>query len=169
MAEEDVQVAAQEPEQPQQQFVMQRIYAKDLSFESPSTPGIFKKQWQPKVNVELNTKSDKIDDQNNYEVVLTITITSKVEEETAFLIEVQQAGIFFITGFEGEDLRRILGTAAPNILFPYARENIDSVCVKGGFPPVMLAPVNFDALFQQALAQAKTQAAEGGADAAATH
>ena len=168
MAEEDVQ-AAGAPEQPQQQFVMQRIYAKDLSFESPSTPDIFKKQWQPKVNVELNTKSDKIDDQNNYEVVLTITITSKVEEETAFLIEVQQAGIFFITGFEGEDLRRILGTAAPNILFPYARENIDSVCVKGGFPPVMLAPVNFDALYQQALAQAQNQAAEGGTEAAATH
>lgn len=167
MAEEDVQAGAQE--QPQQQFVMQRIYAKDLSFESPSTPDIFKKQWQPKVNVELNTKSDKIDDQNNYEVVLTITITSKVEEETAFLIEVQQAGIFFITGFEGEDLRRILGTAAPNILFPYARENIDSVCVKGGFPPVMLAPVNFDALYQQALTQAQTQAAEGGTEAAATH
>ena len=167
MAEEDVQAGAQE--QPQQQFVMQRIYAKDLSFESPSTPDIFKKQWQPKVNVELNTKSDKIDDQNNYEVVLTITITSKVEEETAFLIEVQQAGIFFITGFEGEDLRRILGTAAPNILFPYARENIDSVSVKGGFPPVMLAPVNFDALYQQALTQAQTQAAEGGTEAAATH
>lgn len=167
MAEEDVQAVA--PEQPQQQFVMQRIYAKDLSFESPSTPDIFKKQWQPKVNVELNTKSDKIDEQNNYEVVLTITITSKVEEETAFLIEVQQAGIFFITGFEGEDLRRILGTAAPNILFPYARENIDSVCVKGGFPPVMLAPVNFDALYQQALAQAQSKAAEGGTDAAATH
>ncbi|MEH6568047.1 MAG: protein-export chaperone SecB [Halioglobus sp.] len=167
MAEEDVQAGAQEP--PQQQFVMQRIYAKDLSFESPSTPDIFKKQWQPKVNVELNTKSDKIDDQNNYEVVLTITITSKVEEETAFLIEVQQAGIFFITGFEGEDLRRILGTAAPNILFPYARENIDSVCVKGGFPPVMLAPVNFDALYQQALTQAQNQAAEGGTEAAATH
>ena len=167
MAEEDVQAGAQE--QPPQQFVMQRIYAKDLSFESPSTPDIFKKQWQPKVNVELNTKSDKIDDQGNYEVVLTITITSKVEEETAFLIEVQQAGIFFITGFEGEDLRRILGTAAPNILFPYARENIDSVCVKGGFPPVMLAPVNFDALYQQALAQAQNQTTEGGTEAAATH
>ncbi|MEH6580519.1 MAG: protein-export chaperone SecB [Halioglobus sp.] len=167
MAEEDA-VANQE-EQPQQQFVMQRIYAKDLSFESPSTPDVFKKQWQPKVNVELNTKSDKIDDEGNYEVVLTITITSKIEEETAFLVEVQQAGIFFITGFEGEDLRRILGTAAPNILFPYARENIDSVCVKGGFPPVMLAPVNFDALYQQALVQAQKQAEEGGAEAAATH
>ena len=167
MAEEDAVATQEEPTQ--QQFVMQRIYAKDLSFESPSSPDIFKKQWQPKVNVELNTKSDKVDDQGNFEVVLTVTITSKVEEETAFLVEVQQAGIFFVSGIEGEDLRRLLGTAAPNILFPYARENIDSLCVKGGFPPVMLAPVNFDALFQQALAQqAQNQAADGGEEVA-TH
>ena len=166
MAEEESGVAAQ-PEQPQQQFVMQRIYAKDLSFESPATPAIFKKQWQPKVSVDLNTKSDKIDDEGNYEVVLTVTITSKVDEETAFLVEVQQAGIFFITGIEGENLRRVLATAAPNILFPYARENIDSVCVKGGFPAVMLAPVNFDALYQQAVAQSQAAPAEG--EAAATH
>jgi len=152
MAEEQ---AAGTEEQTQQQFAMQRIYNKDLSFESPSTPEVFKKQWQPQVNVDLNTKSDKIDDQGNFEVVLTITITAKVEEQTAFLVEVQQAGIFFITGFEGEDLRRILGTAAPNILFPYARECIDTVCVKGGFPAIMLAPVNFDALYQQALAQSE--------------
>ena len=163
MAEEQ---AANQQEQPQQQFAMQRIYNKDISFESPSTPGVFKKKWQPQVNVDLNTKSDKIDDEGNFEVVLTITITAKVEEETAFLIEVQQAGIFFIAGFEGEDLRRILGTAAPNILFPYARESIDTICVKGGFPPVMLAPVNFDALYQQAVAQ-QAQAAEGSE--AATH
>ncbi len=156
-------------QQVQQQFAMQRIYNKDLSFESPATPGIFRKQWQPKVNVDLNTKSDKIDDEGNFEVVLTITLTAKVGEETAFLVEVQQAGIFLIKGFEGEDLRRILGTAAPNILFPYARETIDSVCVKGGFPPVMLAPVNFDALYQQAMAQAQNQgdAQQGGE--AATH
>jgi preprotein translocase subunit SecB len=165
MAEEQ----AANQQQPQQQFAMQRIYNKDLSFESPATPGIFKKQWQPKVNVDLNTKSDKIDDQGNFEVVLTITITAKVEEETAFLVEIQQAGIFFINGFEGENLRRILGTAAPNILFPYARETIDSVCVKGGFPPVMLAPVNFDALYQQALAQAQNQETAGGAGEAASH
>ena len=159
MAEEQ---AATQTEQPQQQFAMQRIYNKDLSFESPSTPDVFKKQWQPKVNVDLNTKSDKIDEQGNYEVVLTITLTAKVEDDTAFLVEVQQAGIFFIAGFEGEDLRRILGTAAPNILFPYARECIDSMCVRGGFPAVQLAPVNFDALYQQALAQA----ADGGEQAA---
>jgi preprotein translocase subunit SecB len=163
MAEE--QAASQ---QAQQQFAMQRIYSKDLSFESPGTPGVFKKQWQPKVNVDLNTKSDKIDESGNFEVVLTITLTAKVDDDTAFLVEVQQAGIFLIQGFEGEDLRRILGTAAPNILFPYARETIDSLCVKGGFPPVMLAPVNFDALYQQALAQAQSQAgAESGE--AATH
>ncbi len=153
----------------QQQFAMQRIYTKDLSFESPSTPNVFKQQWQPKVNVDLNTKSDKLDDNGNFEVVLSITITAKIEEDTAFLVEVKQAGIFMVTGFEGENLRRILGTAAPNILFPYARETIDGLCVKGGFPPVMLAPVNFDALYQQALAQAQQEAPAAGGEAEATH
>jgi len=148
----------------QQQFSVQRVYTKDLSFESPSTPAVFKQQWQPKVNVDLNTKSNAIDSEGNFEVVLSITITAKVDEEVAFLVEVQQAGIYYIKGFEGEELRRILGTAAPNILFPYARETIDSLCVKGGFPAIMLAPVNFDAVYQQALAQAQT-ASNGGATA----
>lgn len=167
MAEEQ---AAGTQEQPQQQFAMQRIYTKDISMESPATPGVFKKQWQPKMSVDLGTKSDKIDETGNYEVVLTITITAKIEEETAFLIEVQQAGIFMITGFNAEDLRRVVGTAAPNVLFPYARECIDTLCVKSGFPPVMLAPINFDAMYQQALAQAQAQAQAGEADAEpATH
>jgi preprotein translocase subunit SecB len=156
----DEQVAAQG--QAQQQFVMQRIYNKDLSFESPSTPGVFKKQWQPKVNVDLNTRSNTIDEQGTYEVVLSITLTAKIDEETAFLVEVQQAGIFSIVGFDEDQLRRVLGTAAPNILFPYARENIDSLVVKGGFPPVMLAPVNFEALYEQALRQQAEQQAAGG-------
>ncbi len=159
-------MAEEEAAKQQQQFTVQRIYTKDLSFESPSTPAVFKKQWQPKVTVELNTKSDAIDTEGNFEVVLSITITAKIEDETAFLIEVQQAGIFYIKGFEGEDLRRILGTAAPNVLFPYARETIDTVCVKGAFPAIMLAPVNFDAVYQQALAQSQN-AAKGGT--AATH
>jgi len=147
---------------PAQQFALQRIYTKDISLESPATPAIFKKQWQPQVSVDLGTKSERIDEGGNYEVVLTVTITAKVEGETAFLIEVKQAGIFFITGFEADDLRRIVATAAPNILFPYARECIDNLCVKSGFPPVMLAPINFDAMYQQALAQAQAgqQAAE---------
>lgn len=163
MAEEQ---AAGNQAQPQQQFAMQRIYTKDISLESPATPAVFKKQWQPQVNVDLGTKSEKIDDAGNYDVVLTITITAKIEGETAFLIEVQQAGIFLITGFSDEDLRRIVGTTAPNILFPYARECIDTLCVRGGFPPIMLAPINFDAMYQQALAQ--SQAAPAGEDPA-TH
>ena len=166
MAEEE---QAASTEQPQQQFAMQRIYTKDISFESPATPDVFRKQWQPAVNVDLNTKSNKVDDSGNYEVILTVTITAKMDEETAFLVEVKQAGIFMIAGFEGEELRRILGTAAPNILFPYARENIDSVCVKGGFPPIMLAPVNFDALYQQALQQAQQNAQAQAGGETATH
>jgi preprotein translocase subunit SecB len=152
MAEEQ---AAGSQAQTQQQFALQRIYTKDISLESPAAPAVFKKQWQPQVSVDLGTKSERIDEGGNYEVVLTITITAKVEGETAFLIEVQQAGIFFITGFGADDLRRIVATAAPNILFPYARECIDNLCVKSGFPPVMLAPINFDAMYQQALAQAQ--------------
>lgn len=138
---------------PQQQFNIQRVYLKDLSFESPATPQVFRNEWSPQVNVDLNTKSEKIDEEGNFDVVLTLTLTATVNGETAFLIEVQQAGIFFVKGIEGDDLARILGTACPNILFPYARENIDAVVVKGGFPPVMLAPINFDGLYQQALAQ----------------
>lgn len=152
MAEEQ---AAGNQAQAQQQFALQRIYTKDISLESPAAPAVFKKQWQPQVSVDLGTKSERIDEGGNYEVVLTITITAKVEGETAFLIEVQQAGIFFITGFGADDLRRIVATAAPNILFPYARECIDNLCVRSGFPPVMLAPINFDAMYQQALAQAQ--------------
>jgi preprotein translocase subunit SecB len=157
---------AEEQAAQQQQFTVQRIYTKDLSFESPSTPAVFKKQWQPKVTVELNTKSEAVDTEGNFEVVLSITITAKIEDETAFLIEVQQAGIFYVRGFEGESLRRILGTAAPNLLFPYARETIDTVCVKGAFPAIMLAPVNFDAVYQQALAQSQPAAKSGST---ATH
>jgi preprotein translocase subunit SecB len=165
MAEEQ---AAASQEQPAQQFVMQRIYNKDVSFESPATPNIFTKQWQPKVNVDLNTRSNPIDEKGNFEVVLSITLTAKLDDESAFLVEVKQAGIFFITGFEENQLRRLLGTAAPNVLFPYARENIDSLIVKGGFPPVMLAPVNFDALYDQAIQQQAAQAAAEGGEPA-TH
>ncbi|MDZ7783184.1 MAG: protein-export chaperone SecB [Halioglobus sp.] len=164
MADEE---QATNTEQPQQQFTVQRIYTKDLSFESPQTPGVFREQWSPQVNVELNTRSDRFDEEGNFEVVLVITITAKMNDKTAFLCEVHQAGVFMIRGFEGENLRRILGTAAPNILFPYARETIDNIVVKGGFPALMLAPVNFEALYQQAQQQAKGAAEEGGE--AATH
>lgn len=152
----------------QQQFSIQRIYTKDVSFESPATPNVFRTQWQPAINVDLNTRSSKIDDENNYEVVVTLTITAKIEDETAFLVEVQQAGIFFITGVEGEAMRQLLAIMAPNILFPYAREAIDALVVKGGFPPLSLAPVNFEGLYRQAVAQQQAQQAQA-AEEPATH
>ena len=102
----------------------------------------------------MSTRSTAIDEEGNFEVVLSLTITAKAGEETAFLVEVQQAGIFLVKGIDGEERRRLLGSAAPNILFPYARETIDGLCVKGGFPALMIAPVNFDAVYQQARAQA---------------
>ena len=146
-----------------QQFAMQRIYLKDLSFEAPMGVEAFRKQWKPQVNQELNTKTNKIED-NLYEVTLTLTITVKLEEETAFLVEVHQAGLFGIQGIEGQQLAQVLNTVCPNILFPYAREAIDNVITKGSFPALMLPPINFDALFAQAVAQAKQQA-EGAEEA----
>lgn len=147
-----------------QQFVPQRVYLKDLSFESPGAPDIFRKEYKPAVNVDLRTRSTSIDG-DNYEVNLTITITAKLEEETAFLVEVQQAGIFFIRGLEGESLRQVLSIICPNMLFPYAREVIDNIVVKGTFPALMLAQVNFEALY----AQARQQAQQEGADSAASN
>lgn len=156
MAEEQNGAAAN-AEAPQVQFQMQRIYLKDLSFETPMGAEVFKKQWQPGVNQELNTKTDKIDE-DLYEVALTLTITVKLEEETAFLVEVKQAGLFTIKGLEGQQLAQVLNTACPQILFPYAREAVDNVVTKGSFPALMLPPINFDALFAAALAQAQQQA-----------
>ena len=159
MAEEET-VAAQEAQQ--QQFVTQRIYTKDMSFESPMTPNVFRQEWKPAVNVDLNNKSSRVDDQGNHEVVLTLTITATLEQQTAFLVEVQQAGIFFVSGLEEDAMRQLLATVAPTILFPYAREAIDNLVVKGGFPALMIAPVNFDALYRQAVAQQAAEAGEAG-------
>ncbi|MCB1632721.1 MAG: protein-export chaperone SecB [Pseudomonadales bacterium] len=148
-------------EQAQQQFALQRIYIKDVSFETPQGHEVFRQQWKPRVNLEMNTKQTRIDD-NNFEVILTLSITAAIEEKTAFLAEVQQAGIFYVNGIAEPQLRQVLATVCPNILFPYAREAIDNLVVRGSFPPLMLAPVNFDALYQQALMQ-QEQEQQGGA------
>jgi preprotein translocase subunit SecB len=140
-----------------QQFALQRIYVRDLSFELPLGPQAFTKAWKPQVQVDLNTKSERAGD-DQFEVLLTITITAKLEEEVAFVIEVQQAGLFLVKGLEGENLRRVLAIMCPNILFPYAREAVDALAIKGSFPPIMLQPVNFEALYAQALQQAQQQA-----------
>lgn len=162
MAEEQNGAAAN-AEAPQVQFAMQRIYLKDLSFETPMGAEVFKKQWKPQVNQELNTKTAKIDE-DLYEVALTLTITVKLEEETAFLVEVQQAGLFAVKGLEGQQLAQALNTACPQILFPYAREVVDNVVTKGSFPALMLPPINFDALFAAALNQAQQKAGTEGTE-----
>ncbi|TCS43024.1 protein-export chaperone SecB [Reinekea marinisedimentorum] len=132
----------------QPQFGIQRIYVKDLSFESPNAPAIYRKEWKPKIKLDLNTKANPLD-KDVYEVVLTLTVSAKLEDETAFLCEIQQAGIFSIAGFPEDTRSQMLGAYCPNILFPYAREAIDTAVVKGSFPALMLAPVNFEALYAQ--------------------
>lgn len=176
MTEENNQVEGQEQAAQQEgqdrQFTVKRVYLKDLSFETPQGVATFNRQWKPQVNQDVSTKTGKLDD-DHFEVVLTVTVTVKDEENTIYLVEVQQAGIFLVKGLEGVQLAHVLNSLCPNILFPYAREVVDNVVTKGSFPALMLPPLNFDALFQQALAQSKAKAegaaeepAEGGA---ATH
>jgi len=146
----------------QPQFSLQRIYAKDISFESPKSPSVFQAQWNPQVNLDLNTRHTQLQE-GMYEVVLTLNATvTNGEDETTFIAEVQQAGIFAINGLEDAALRHTLGAFCPNILFPYAREAIDNLVLRGSFPPLMLSPVNFDALYAQA-EQRRTQEAAGTA------
>ena len=147
-----------------QQFAIQKIYLKDVSFESPNSPQAFTDgNWQPQINVQLNSSNQSIAD-DTFEVVLNITVTAKHEDKTAFLVEVKQAGIFTISGFPEENMGGMVGAFCPETLFPFAREAISEMVSKGGFPPLLLAPVNFNALYtQQVQQQAAAQAEEGTA------
>lgn len=129
-------------------FALQRIYVKDSSFESPRSPAVFQGQWSPKISFNLGSKAARIGD-DLYEVVLTVTVEANIEDNVAFLAEVHQAGIFTCAGLLDADLEQVLSAVCPSILFPYAREAIDALIIKGSFPPVNLAPVNFDALYAQ--------------------
>src|SRR5690349_14909174 len=142
------------------QFEIQRIFTKDISFESPNTPHTFVEEWKPEVSLNLETKSNRVQD-HVHEVVLSITATVTTSKKTAFLIEVQQAGLFMINGFPNDQLHHMLGSFCPNILFPYAREVISDIVVRGGFPQLILAPVNFDALYAQHMSEGKEGATKG--------
>ena len=149
-------------EQPQSaQFNIQRIFTKDISCESPNAPAIFTKEWKPEVKLDIDTSTSKLDE-NVYEVVLSVTVTAKLGEETAFLCEVQQAGIFAIGEMPDQNKAHTLGSFCPNMLFPYARETISNLVNRGTFPPLNLAPVNFDAIFA-AYAQKRAQQAQSEA------
>ena len=143
-------------------LTVKRIFVKDLSFESPMGVEGFRSTWKPKVGQDLNTQVNRVDEQH-YEVVLNMTVTVKHEDDdkTAFLVEVHQAGVFQITGVEGPQLQHLLSTMCPNILFPYLREAIDSLAARGGFPPLMLPPINFEAVYAQAMQEAKSKAEAG--------
>lgn len=169
MTDQDQAAAPEQKAQATQgQFAVQRVFIKDVSFESPNTPEVFRQAWKPQINMDLNTRSNKLAD-DVYEVILTLTVTAKNEDKTAFLAEIQQGGIFKIEGLEGQALHHAVGAYCPNLLFPYAREAIDNLVVKGSFPALMLAPVNFDALYQQSLQQQATAQAQKESEGEATH
>ena len=143
-----------EQEAPQQLFEIQRIYLKDSSFESPVSPAVFIKPFNPDSNVELHSNTNKLGE-NLYEVELSITLTVKSDNEVAYLVEVKQAGVFSAKGYSDEQMGHMLGSYCPNLIYPFAREVISDLVVKGGFPQMLLAPINFDALYAQHLNEQK--------------
>jgi preprotein translocase subunit SecB len=156
-----------ETQQPsvERQFALQRIYIKDVSFESPRAPDVFRQQWEPQHELNLNTKINKLGE-DAYEVVLSVTVTTKMGDKTAFIVEVHQAGIVTVKGFAEQEIGPLLGAYCPNLLFPYAREVVSDLVTKGSFPQLVLQPVNFDALFAQHQGQlAEQMKAEQGATA----
>jgi len=132
------------------QLAIKRIYVKDVSFEVPLGLEAFGQQWQPRVNQDIAAEVKRLND-NEYEVVLNLTISVQQEEKMLCVVEVHQAGVFLLAGFEAAQLAHVLNTRCPAILFPYARELIDSLVVRGNLPPLMLPPINFEVLFQQAV------------------
>jgi preprotein translocase subunit SecB len=143
----------------QPSFNIQRIYLKDMSLEQPNSPGIFLEQDMPSVEVEVDVKAEQLGD-GVYEAVVTGTVTAKVKDKIAFLIEAKQAGIFDIRNIPGDQLDPLLGIACPTIVFPYLRSNIADAVTRAGFPPIHLAEINFQALYEQRLAQL-SQASHG--------
>ena len=147
--------AAEQPGQ-DRQFVLRNVYVKDMSFESPNTPELFREEWRAESSLHLDIKVNQLSD-DTHEVVLTVTVTAKVGDKTAYLIEIQQAGIVSIAGFEQQELGPLFYIYCPSMLFPYARQAVTDLVAKGGFPHMILQHVNFDAIYAQKLAE-KAQA-----------
>ena len=145
-------------EQQQPVFQIEKIYVKDLSLEIPHAPAIFLERNQPEIDMQIHTDSSKIDE-GYFENALTVTVTAKVGDKTMFLAEVTQAGIFQIRNVPESDMGAVLGIGCPNILFPYVRETVSDVVNRAGFPPVILAPINFEVLYAQQQAANAEQAA----------
>ncbi len=139
-----------------QELVLQSIYIKDASFEAPNGPNLQVAEWNPQFGMNMNTAGGTVAE-NMHEVLLTITLEAKIADKVAYLVEVKQAGVFLIKGYPVDEARRIIGSFCPGVLFPYVRQAISDLILKGGFPPFLLPPVNFDMLYQQSLDQAARQ------------
>ena len=168
MADENQNVATNEENAVKQEFAIQRIYTKDVSFETPNSPAIFQKEWKPEVKLDIDTRSNQLAE-GTYEVVLAVTVTATVEGQTAFLCEVQQAGIFTLGNLPEAHMAHMIGAFCPNTLFPYARETVSNLVNRGSFPQLNLAPVNFDALFANYMQQRQAQAEQQAAASTETH
>ena len=136
-----------------QELLLQNIYVKDSSFEAPTGPNIQVTEWNPQFNLNMNTSAATFAE-NLHEVVLTITLEAKVADKVAYLVEIKQGGLFLVRGYSDDDVRRVVGAFCPGVLFPYARQAVSDLILRGGFPPFLLPPVNFDGLYQQSLEQA---------------
>lgn len=135
------------------QLRLERLYLKDASFESPRSPVVFGESWKPEFSLDINTRTNRLGEER-FEVVLSATLKATAEgDKTAYIIEVQQAGVFLVSNLPQERIQQVLGTLCPATLFPYLRETVDSLAVKGGFPAVHLAPVNFESLYAEAVRQ----------------
>lgn len=157
---DEAQINAENPAEIQ--FNMQRIYTKDISFETPNSPKVFQNDWKPEIQLDIDTKTDEIES-SVFEVVLTVTVTATNAGETAFLCEVQQAGIFVLGNVPENRKAHMLGSYCPNLLFPYARETVSNLVNRGTFPPLNLAPVNFDAIFAAYVKKHQEEQAEKSA------
>lgn len=154
----------QTPPEGQAQLSLQRLYVKDASFEAPGAPQIFQLQGQPNVELNLSQRVAQLGN-DTFEVVLSVTATCKVEDKTAYLAEVHQAGIFGLAGFDAQARDTILGTYCPNVLFPYVRQVVSDLVQNGGFPPFFLQPINFDSLYAEQLRRRAESAPAEGANA----
>lgn len=150
MTEEITPAVVDGNEQSQAQFTVEKIYIKDVSFEAPNTPAVFNEQGQPQLNMNLNQKVARLEG-DLFEVILGVTLTCTLNEKTVYLAEVEQAGIFGLTGFDDRNLDMMLGTYCPNVLFPYVRQSISDLISNGGFPPFYMQPINFEALYAEGL------------------
>ena len=136
----------------QSQLVIQKIYLKDASFEAKGTPHVFQQQWEPQVELELSNGHTLLAEEV-HEVELRLTVTTRLQDAVAFLVEVHMAGIFTIQDFPQDEMKKLLGVYCPDVIYPYAREVISDLVVKGGFPQLILSPINFDAIYRQSQEQ----------------